>query len=474
MLNRVKLRLTGRQHSSLYNHLFPGDGLEAVAFALCGITERQVETSTQRVLSIHRIYKIPHEECSIRTESRVKWPTEYIIPLIDEAIRKKMVLLKIHSHPNGLMQFSKYDDLSDKELFPRIADRLETEFPGVSAIMVSDGTILARSWDAIGNTQPVHSISIAGDDIKIWPAIQKEPATIPAFMKRTGQAFGKGTTEILKTLSIGVVGVSGTGSPTAEMLYRLGVGELVLVDDDIVKDINVGRIYNSTIADAEAKRYKVELMADALERIGLPTKIVPICKNLYYPEVIQLLAQCDIIFGCMDSVEGRDTLNRLCVYYNIPYFDLGVKIKANGYGGVDQVCGTVHYLQPDGSSLSSRKVYTPDKLRTENMKRKNPDLYLQLLEDKYIEGANEESPAVISVNTLVSSLAVNELLCRIHPIRDDPNDNKKITSITVSLTQTRLVTDNEKEPCPVLSHYAGRGNILPLLGLQELAERNNT
>jgi hypothetical protein len=32
----VKLRLTKSQHQELFDHLFPGDGLEAVALALCG------------------------------------------------------------------------------------------------------------------------------------------------------------------------------------------------------------------------------------------------------------------------------------------------------------------------------------------------------------------------------------------------------------------------------------------------------
>jgi ThiF family len=384
--------------------------------------------------------------------------------------------------PNEEVIFMDYDDTdlddlplwgvskrSDRELFSRIADRLNTKFPGISAIMMPDGKILARALDENGNLNMVKSVAIAGNDILFWPQNLSEERT-PDFMKRTDQAFGKGTTKLINSLSIGVVGVSGTGSPTAEMLYRLGVGELVLVDDDIVKEVNLGRIYNSTMADAQVQRSKVETITEAFVKAGLPTRIVSIPQSLYFPDVVRRLAQCDIIFGCMDSVEGRDPLNRLCVHYNIPYFDLGVKLKANGSGGVDQVCGTVHYLQPDGSSLLSRRVYTPEKLRSENIKRKNPDEYQQLLQEKYIEGANEGSPAVISVNTMIASLAVNEFLTRIHPIREDQEDNKNIASLTISLTQTRLVTDVEGEVCPVLAHLVGRADLNPLLGMQELSE----
>jgi len=33
---RVKLRLTQKHHATIAAHLFPGDGCEAVAVALCG------------------------------------------------------------------------------------------------------------------------------------------------------------------------------------------------------------------------------------------------------------------------------------------------------------------------------------------------------------------------------------------------------------------------------------------------------
>jgi tRNA A37 threonylcarbamoyladenosine dehydratase len=74
-----------------------------------------------------------------------------------------------------------------------------------------------------------------------------ENEEIPEYKIRTAQTFGKGTTEKLSSLSIGVVGVSGTGIPVVEQLHRLSVGELVLVDGARVEEKNVGRIYNSTL-----------------------------------------------------------------------------------------------------------------------------------------------------------------------------------------------------------------------------------
>lgn len=463
----VKLRMTGQQHAALLPHLFPGDNKEAVALALCGVGTYSEAGVDHRVVCIHKVFLVPYELCSVRTETRLTWSTEQLPDILKEAMRRNQVILKIHSHTTGLPLFSNYDDDSDRKLFASIGGWLDTDFPGLSAIMMPNGEIVARSVGDDGSFQPVISVGVVGADIKLW--YSGGEGAVPDFMVRTVQSFGGGTTQRMARLSVGVVGVSGTGSPVTEMLYRLGVSELVLVDDDIMKKENISRIYNSTMTDVAKGEYKVDILARAITESGLHTRVIPIRKNLFHPEVVRRLSQCDIIFGCMDSYDGRELLNRLCASYNIPYFDLGVKLQADGRGGVDQVCGTVHYMQPDGSSLLSRRVITPEKVRSAALYRSNPEQYKHLLKDKYIEGIQEERPAVISVNTLIASLAVNDMLARIHPFRDAPN--KDYEFITISLTQTRFVTDPESKPCPFISKYAGRGDMKPLLDSPSLSER---
>lgn len=469
-MNNIKLRLTGRQHEALYQHIFPGDGKEAVALALCGVGEWSEGVGhCERVVCIHRIKLVPYGVCSVRTEDRVTWSTDSVMDLIQEAERKHMVILKIHSHPLGFPRFSAFDDESDRELFTGISGWMDTDFPGISAIMMPDGQIIARAVDDDGNFSEVASVSVAGPDVTIWDSTTSAKEDIPQFMMRTAQTFGQGTTEKLSRLSIGVVGVSGTGSPVVEQLHRLGVGELVLVDGDVIEEKNVGRIYNSTLSDAEESRSKVHMLAAAIDRTGLPTKVVRIPKDLFHPEVVRRLAQCDVIFGCMDSVDGRDLLNRLCSCYCIPYFDLGVRLDADGRGGVTQVCCTVHFLQPDGSSLLSRGVYTEEELRASNLRRTDPEQYHEQVASKYIKGVQEDRPAVISVNTLVASLAVNDFLARIHPFRDDSNE--EVACLRVSLTQNRLIPEAEGPSCRVLEKVTGRGDMRPLLNMPVLSER---
>jgi hypothetical protein len=249
------------------------------------------------------------------------------------------------------------------------------------------------------------------------------------------------------------------------MLTRLGVGEIIPVDPDLVQERNLNRILNATRADIG--RPKVEVLADAVRRTGLSTRVVPIQSTLFAPDVVRRVALADVLFGCVDSVDGRDLMNRIAAYYALPYFDVGVRLDADGQGGVDGVHGTTHYLQPDGSSLFSRGAYSTAALQAAHLRRADPDLYESQLKEKYVIGVQEGSPAVVSVNTFYASLAVNELLARLHPFRDD--DNRRFAQNGLSLSQSRFLSEPDGEPCPALAKLAGRGDTVPLLGMPELS-----
>jgi hypothetical protein len=417
---------------------------------------------------IHDIHLIPDEQCLEREADRVSWSTDAVPGLLRTAAKRGQVLLKIHSHPTGYVGFSRFDDAADRELYTGAGSWLNSEFPGLSAMMLPNGRIHARAVSDEGVFSPVNRVTVVSSDIIVWDHDEfNSGAALQEVDRRTAQMFGKRTTQLLSTLSVGVVGTSGTGSPIIEQLYRLGIGEMVLVDPDVIEEKNVGRIYNSTLADAAAKRSKVNVLAGAIERSGLPTRVTCIPEDLFNEWVVRRLAQCDIIMGCMDSVDGRDLLNRLAVFYNIPLFDIGVQIDADGHGGVEQVCGNVHYVRPDGPTLLERGVYSAEELQSAALRRDHGELYEEQRKEKYIIGIREDRPAVISVNTLAAAIAVNDLLARLHPFRDDPNSEVAVTRF--SLTQNRLVTEADTGASGAMMRYVGRGDSRPLLDMPGLS-----
>ena len=135
--------------------------------------------------------------------------------------------------------------------------------------------------------------------------------------------------------------------------------------------------------------------------------------------------------------------------------------------GSIKVCGTVHYLQPGGSSLLSRHVYTMDQVRAAGLQRTDPAAYRSLLDDGYIRGVAEDRPAVVQLNSLLASLAVNELLARLHPYRLDSNAEYAVHRL--SLSHGIYEHEDDGRPCRVLSRHVGRGDVSPLLDWAELS-----
>lgn len=455
------LTMTEMQRSSLIAHLFPDDGCEAVAIALCGRAGRGAEPR----LIVRRIELVPYNICSVRAPDQVTWPTSVLVPLLTEAAKRNWAVVKIHGH-RGYDQFSFVDDSSDRQLFPSLYAWVDSTAPHASAIVMDDGRIFGRVVTEAGEFEPLSAVKVVGDDIVTFRHLDSK-LPVPEFARRVSQTFGAGTYETLRAMKIGVVGCSGTGSPVIEQLARNCVGQLVMVDPDVVEEKNLNRILNTTMEDARRGTPKVEVAARAIAAMGLGTVVSTYFKTLFHRDVIDALADCDVVFGCMDTIDGRFLLNKLASFYSIPYFDLGVKIEADGHGGVNQVCGTVHYLKPGGSSLLSRHLFTTEQVRAAGLKRTNPAQYKALLAEGYIRGIQEDRPAVIQLNSLVASLAISELLARIHPYRIDPNDHYAVTR--VSLSHGIFGYEPDGEPCEVMGRHVGRGDVEPPLDWAELS-----
>ena len=461
----ITLTLSGDQYARLRQILFPGDGKEAVAILLCG---RRGGLRRHRLL-VRTIVEIPQLECAERLPGRVRWSTDSLAPALDQAEEHGLSVVKIHSHPGGHGEFSPIDDQADRQLLPMIHDWVEHKVPHGSAIMLPDGAILARIlWPGQPHFQPFSQVNVAGDDLKFWYPAHDRLET-PGFLASQSQIFDDGTIERLRRLSIAVVGASGTGSPVVEQLYRLGVGELVLVDDEPAEERNINRVLNSTIRDARRQRPKVLLQKEAIERAGLGTRVVALEENLWTREAVHEVAQCDVVFGCMDSVDGRYLLNTISTYYSIPYFDIGVRLLPDqrwGRQGIREVCGTVNYLQPGKSSLMSRGLFSMSQVAQAGLARNDPAAYRQQVDEGYIAGGENHRPAVISVNMFAASLAVNEFLARLHPYREE--ENAEHAAVQFSLASMELISEAETGTCEILADKTGLGDVEPLLGQLEL------
>ena len=463
MKGSVALRLTDDHNAAIRRHLFPGDGKEAAVIALCG---RSSSGGASRLL-VREIHPVPYEVCTVREPDAVAWPVSWLDPLLERADRENLSLVKFHGHGGDFRRFSQADDRSDRRLFEGIRGWLDRDMPHGSVVMMSDGSMFGRAVGAGDGFTALRTIAVVGDDLRFW---HRDPAILPEALKGVGRratAFGERMTADFAQLSLAVVGGSGTGSIVLEQAGRLGFGRIVPIDPQTAERRNLNRIVNATRADAEKEIAKVEIARRAIEAMGLGTKVEPLRTDLVTREAVEAVAGCDIIIGCVDSAEGRDVLNRISTWHLLPYIDVGVGIEALPDGTIDQVNGAIHYIQPGRSSLLSRRAYRPEQVAADAMRRSDPARYAALRREKYIEGADEDAPAIVTVNMLIASLAMNELLARLYPIRNAPN--RGYATLRVSLTETTIEPEPEGEACPVFARHLGAGDTRPPLGLPELS-----
>ena len=454
MMPEHTLAMAGVTHSMLKAHLF-ADGNEAAAILVCAPSP-----SPRQRLVVRQTLLVPHEACPVRKPDAIVWPGAYIEEAIDIAEAEGLVIILLHSHPGGWLQFSHIDNESDARVIPGLFEAFGSCHG--SAIMTPEGAIRARLYSPDMTSQPVDLVTVAGDDISYWwndRIVNGVPAGRPL-------AFTGTMTEELSRLSAAVIGVSGTGSISAEQVARLGFGSITLVDPDKIEKKNLNRILNATLADADQARSKVEMFSAAIAEHRGDGVAASIADTLGTREAVEAVGQCDVIFCCVDSKEGRQYADLISSAFLIPLFDVGVTIPTfvdEGKVAIADVSGRIDYVQPGGSRLSDRGVYTQESLRAEYLQRTDPAAFQDELAAGYIKGIHEEAPSVITLNMRAASALVNEFIARAYPYRQEPN--RKYARVAFSLAACDEDYQAEDEFERTENALLGRGAAEPLLGL---------
>ncbi|MBT3024137.1 MAG: ThiF family adenylyltransferase [Candidatus Thiodiazotropha sp. (ex Lucina aurantia)] len=454
-----RIRLQTSTLERLRECLFPDDGAEALAFALCCKARTPFGTD----LLVREVVPLPGSAYRSRSGEHVVWSTEALLPLLDRLADEQLCLLKCHSHPGGESAFSITDDLSDRSLLPHCYE-WNPDGPHGSLVL-NDTHAAARIVSADCNFFEVDKIWSIGHR---WELLTDQSLAKPdPVYQRLRQAFGEGTYTSLQRLRVGVVGASGTGSLVIEALARSGVGQLILVDPEPVEQVNLNRVLHSTPAHVEARAPKVAIADASISDMQFGTRVTTLIKPLQDPLVIRTLAGCDVLLGCVDNREARQLLCRLAAYYLLPFLDTGVAIHATENGDIQSVSAAVHYFQP-GQSFLSRGVFDEEALRAESLARTDPDHHAAMTEAGYIHGVQVERPAVMPLNMIASGWMVMELLERIHGYRDD-SQRKYLDETYLSVDMGFTHGREDTQICPALKAFVGRGDTSPLLGLPALS-----
>ena len=145
----------------------------------------------------------------------------------------------------------------------------------------------------------------------------------------------------------------------AEGLARIGVRELVLIDDDLVEEHNLDRLLNAHKRDIG--RAKTDVAEKAIRRASTAKSIAIINyrKKIQHQEAYAAAKDCDILISCVDSPVARDLLNRTAYRDGIPVVDGGVEIRKDPRNGnMNAARWKAHVAGPYNECLRCKGQYT--------------------------------------------------------------------------------------------------------------------
>jgi molybdopterin/thiamine biosynthesis adenylyltransferase len=219
-------------------------------------------------------------------------------------------------------------------------------------------------------------------------------------------ALGEHGQQLLRRVHLGVCGAGGTGSVTFAQLVHLGVGEITVIDGDIVEASNVSRIIGATTSDIGVTR-KVDVLARYAERTGLGTTVNTIPGRLGADVPVRALARCDAIFSCVDRHAPRALLNRFSYEKAILLFDMGCAFRVGSEGRIVSSGGRVVVAGPGRPCLACWGHVDPNRIRIESLA---PEEREREAAEGYITGADVPQPSVVAFNTQIAGMAVVEFL----------------------------------------------------------------
>jgi len=329
-----------------------------------------------------------------------------------------------HSHPTGFPTFSSTDDSNELSLLKAISNRNGTGVSLVGLIWTGHTwKARVRSSIAPDESTPARHVLVPDRPLRVYR--DGSGSTDDGAFLRQSAVFGKPFVNTLQSLRIGVVGLGGTGSPTATLLVRSGAGELVLIDPDQLEESNLNRVRG--VRRSDVGKNKARLLDGFITSIGLPTDVASLDGRVDTPQGVDAIASCDAVFGCTDDQIGREVLNMAVYAYAQAYIDVGlggqVATDASGRTYLRYHHARVSTILPEaGECLFCQGVLTEQRVRREYALRENPSLTDAEARERYIEGGLDHAPGVGPFTSAAADFGVATLYDLVAPFRKFPGE----------------------------------------------------
>ena len=314
------------------------------------------------------------------------------------AITDRCGLVEFHNHTLGPPGFSHTDEQGLAPMADYVTGLLPNQPYGAG--VYSAGRVHVEYWrrSSSGLDRALFdSVVVMGDHLRLLNA----PAgRYVGRLVRQASYLGEWGSATLAHLRVAVVGAGGTGSHAALVLAHLGVGKVLVFDDDQVEENNMNRLVTAGFADIGAPknlvaRRRIREIDHSVRVTALPA--------LHQGSTSAELEDVDLIIGCVDHDGPRDLLNQLAVETATPYIDVATGIDLTAFPPV--VGGRVVVVRPDGPCLHCLGELDPAEI---GRWAKTPEQ--DALDRAHGYGTPEGNPAVVHLNGIAVNAAFGELV----------------------------------------------------------------
>lgn len=399
-------------------HLFPGDGDEhaAIISAEVAKTERGVRLLARHlVLARDGVDYVPGKRGYRMLTSR--FVTDQILRCADQAL----IYLAIHCHGgNDAVSFSNDDIASHDRGYPALLDIAHRP---VGALVFASNAVAGDIWLPGGERVRLQSAHVVGRPMRnLYPMPMPHPKADRSF-DRQARLFGDRGQALLRAQKVGVIGAGGAGSLLVEYLARLGVGHLVVADNERIEFTNLPRVVGSSRRDAlfwltapgrpailrrlgqRLSARKTAIAARVARQAN--ASIVMECVNGDVADemVARRFVDCDFLFLAADSMRARLVFNALVNQYLIPGAQVGAKVTVErSSGNISDVFSVYRPIVPGRGCLWCNGLISPARLQEEALNDRERS------EQRYVQETTVKAPSVITLNAVAAAHAADDYL----------------------------------------------------------------
>ena len=134
-------------------------------------------------------------------------------------------------------------------------------------------------------------------------------------LHRTRLLFGDDAIKKLNNATVMIVGCGAVGSFATEALARTGVGNIILIDSDLIEKSNINR--QLFALDSTIGRPKVDVAAARIHDINPDIRVTAM--QMFFDENTQLNITPDFVLDAIDTVQSKMALYKWCRAHNVAF-----------------------------------------------------------------------------------------------------------------------------------------------------------